>query len=112
MDGAISDGARCETRVATMQTQSHFVIAPDADSLVSNLSGEFGDFILNLAVQSAAKRGGEVPEVTRADVHSTLTGICTILEKGINLGQLPPEAAEPVKQLREFCESLASSSGN
>jgi hypothetical protein len=93
-----------------MQTQHEFVISPDADSLVSALSGDFGDYILSRAVTLAAKRGENIAEVKREDVVAALAWICDMLEKAHASGSLGDDAIESINTLRSLCNRMAPGS--
>lgn len=95
--------------VAKMQTEQEFVIAPDADSLLSTLSGDFGELILAIAVQHANERKQNVTEVVRTDVLAALREICDALENARAGGHLGNDAAKALTTLKDLCDQLASS---
>ena len=86
----------------------NFVIQSDADALLSQLSTELSNLILNIASRSTANKSADgTPLVTVGDIQLVSRTLADVLDKAIADSRLPANASTVSDHLRKI--TLAAS---
>lgn len=95
--------------MATAEDIGRYVIQDKADTLLSEVSNDFAALMLQIASRvSSEKTAAGVPVITVCNVATASGFLCSIIDKGLKSGEIPPEGAEALANLKLFCEKVNS----